>query len=233
MASLLDRLASGELEEEPRRQVLAWLEEDPRRWRLCGLALLEAQTWSQTLGLWAVDGRSQTDGKRVMSTAGVEKYSVLSTQYPESQPGRRILALGAAALSACLLVSFSLGFGLRGLMSATASVQKPTPSAPSTLRQSRSNELSEPVLASFTVQSGAGLESASQIHVPVVRGESQAPHDAGSFKELSDYERQQWERRGYKLSRERRYLFAKLPDGQQVVVPVDQILVNHVPPKVY
>ena len=47
MNGQLDRLVSGELDEQDRGPVIAWLEEDPRRWRLCGLLFLESQTWSQ------------------------------------------------------------------------------------------------------------------------------------------------------------------------------------------
>src|SRR5262245_58950532 len=47
--SLVDRLVCGELDETARGRVLAWLEEEPARWRVCGLAFLEAQTWSQAL----------------------------------------------------------------------------------------------------------------------------------------------------------------------------------------
>jgi len=39
----------------------------------------------------------------------------------------------------------------------------------------------------------------------------------------------QWERRGYKVSLERRYLFARLPDGQQVAVPIEHVHVNPIP----
>src|SRR5262245_14369412 len=52
MAPLVDRLVCGELDEPARGRLLAWLEEDARRWRLCGLAFLEAQAWSKTLGEW-------------------------------------------------------------------------------------------------------------------------------------------------------------------------------------
>src|SRR5258707_481533 len=52
LPGLLDRLVCGELDELPRGRLLEWLDEDPLRWRACGLAFLEAQTWSQALGQW-------------------------------------------------------------------------------------------------------------------------------------------------------------------------------------
>ena len=51
----------------------------------------------------------------------------------------------------------------------------------------------------------------------------------GYIHEECDMALKALERRGYKVSFERRYLFARLPDGQQVVVPVEQLHVNAIP----
>src|SRR5687767_11938198 len=45
MQAQLDRLVAGELSENDRRSLLAWLDEDAGRWRMCALAFLEAQVW--------------------------------------------------------------------------------------------------------------------------------------------------------------------------------------------
>ena len=52
MAAQLERLVAGELDEPSRGAVVAWLDKEPRRWRLCGLSFLEAQTWSAALAEW-------------------------------------------------------------------------------------------------------------------------------------------------------------------------------------
>lgn len=198
MAGLLDRLACGELEEASRRELIAWLEKDPLRWRLCGLAFLEAQSWSQTL----------MERKDVPPQSA--KYSVLSTQYRASS---RRWAL-AATLAAGVLLSFSLGFSLGGSFSPPIVKKSPGPS-------------SEPTMATLAVHSSE--DTTSQVQIPVVPG----PLAAEASMAVPDYVRHKWERAGYQLSVERRYLFAKLSDGQQVVVPVEQIVVNQVSPQVY
>jgi hypothetical protein len=55
------------------------------------------------------------------------------------------------------------------------------------------------------------------------------PDTAASEPEssISDYERKQWERRGYELVEENRYLPAKMPDGRPVMVPVKKIRVKY------
>jgi hypothetical protein len=49
---------------------------------------------------------------------------------------------------------------------------------------------------------------------------------------ISEYDRQKWERRGYQLSKEKRFLPAELPDGKKVVVPVEQVKASYVGSKV-
>lgn len=219
MAGLLDRLVCGELEEAARRQLLAWLEEDHGRWRLCGLAFLEAQTWSQVLGAWPADGSLER------RSPIRHEHSVLSTQYPNGRRRRRFAAAFGAALAACVLVAFGLGFALHAAISAPGLASEPSqPPAAEPGRRSGT------VLAAFNVQSSPGLPEAPQVHIPVAPS---SPLGESRIEEIPDYVRRQWERQGYQLSLQRRYLFAKLPDGQQVVVPVEQILFNHVPPQVY
>jgi hypothetical protein len=62
---------------------------------------------------------------------------------------------------------------------------------------------------------------------------SETSQPAGRSAAIPEYVRRQWERRGYRLTVERRYVFANLPDGAQVVVPVDQVQLNRVASKVY
>jgi hypothetical protein len=40
---------------------------------------------------------------------------------------------------------------------------------------------------------------------------------------ISDYERRMWERRGFEVIEELRYLPARLPDGRVVMVPVNKV----------
>jgi hypothetical protein len=89
----------------------------------------------------------------------------------------------------------------------------------------------EPVLAALDVRTGDGFGSTAPIRIPVMPVGVEGGHaqPARYATEIPEYVRQQWERRGYKVSLERRFLFARLPDGQQVAVPVDQVHVNPIP----
>jgi len=69
------------------------------------------------------------------------------------------------------------------------------------------------------------------IRIPVMPAGSESGDELTARRpvQIPEYVRQQWERRGYKVFLERRYVFARLPDGQQVAVPVAQLHVNPVP----
>jgi hypothetical protein len=88
-----------------------------------------------------------------------------------------------------------------------------------------------PILAAFDMQAGGQFGARTPIRIPVVPTLADTARDggAGPPAEIPEYVRQQWERRGYKVSLERRYVFARLPDGQRVVVPVEQLHLNPVP----
>src|SRR5687767_14049160 len=85
MQAQLDRLASGDLAENERRSLLAWLDEDASRWRGCALAFLEAQTWEAAAGWPAAAAASPP---RTQSEP-VSRHS--------RAPWRQILSLAVAA----------------------------------------------------------------------------------------------------------------------------------------
>jgi len=218
---LLDRLVCGELDETARGRVVEWLEADPVRWRLCGLAFLEAQVWSQALADWP--------GASAGRAPAVEQLSVPE----ESRRRHPAMRLVLAGLALCIV--FGLGLAMRDIVvPRQMPVEQPIArQGPPVLEDQVSNggtpdALSgkEPVLAALDVQSGSRLGSTTPIRIPVVPADPDLSLDVRHTAEIPDYVRQQWERRGYKVSFERRYLFARLPDGRQIVVPVEQLIVN-------
>src|SRR5262245_14442224 len=150
--SLLDRLVCGELDEMARGHVLDWLEQDPARWRVCGLAFLEAQTWSQALGDACVGTISpvlpaSAIASHGSSTAGTGRRAIV----------RRILT------AAALFVAFGLGLALRDVVLASRPPAE-RPVAGNTSRDEQSPNSkgdnhrdaggTKPVLASLDVQAG-------------------------------------------------------------------------------
>ena len=205
MTNRLERLACGELDEAARQPLIDWLEHDPRRWRLCGLAFLEAQAWSSALG--------EVDQESAPRPVMREKLP------PESRP-RQIRIARSAALAVSLAIAFALGWSMRPLNSlAVGSGEAHVAGAPAT----------DAVLATLSVQ---GAASPATLQIPVVPSDSELSPKS-PVERVPDYVRQQWERRGYRLTAERRYLFAKLPSGQQVVVPIDRLVANPLPATVY
>jgi hypothetical protein len=232
LPSLLDRLVCGELDETARRHLLAWLEAEPPRWRLCGLAFLEAQAWSHAFGELP---RSDHDHLRdtVQPT-----HCPTSKTVPRQRGTRAFHTLGLVALS----VAFGLGLAVRDVImpqspprelhvSARAAPQLSSQQSTSGDRAANGGGLdtpsrAEPVLAALELNSEAGFDDTSPIHIPVMPASANSVQGSPQTAEIPDYVRQQWERRGYKISFERRYLFARLPDGQQVVVPVEELDLN-------
>jgi hypothetical protein len=223
MPSLLDSLVCDELDETARGRVVTWLEEDPVRWRQCGLAFLEAQAWSQALADWP-----RTSAGRG-PTPAVEQLSVPEESRRRRPALRRILA----GLALC--IAFGLGLAMRDVVvPRRPTVEQPVArQVPRAVHDQVSNGGTpgaisgpEPVLAAFDVQSGSRSGPTAPIRIPVVPAGSGLSQDAPHATEIPDYLRKQWERRGYKVSFERRYLFARLPDGRQIVVPVEQLNVN-------
>ncbi len=216
MISRLERLACGELDQADRQRVLAWLEEDPRRWRICGLAFMEAQSWSEALSGWP--GLPGTPGKPCRQ---------VSVATPKSL-GRPLAVLVSAA---CLLVAFSLGVAWRDIAGQVSTPQQPGTNAVEGHRENAARS-GQPMLASLTVRQGSAFGPASSIQIPVTPHGPAAERDPSALDEIPEYVRSQWERRGFRLTAERRYLFAHLSNGQPIVVPVDQVLVHSMPQKV-
>jgi hypothetical protein len=206
MIARLERLAVGELDEADRAGVVAWLEEDPRRWRLCGLAFLEAQVCGEALVGWS-------------PAVGAGNCRQLRPNQSKRSSRRLIATLVSAA---SLLIAFGLGIAAREMAGRELGSG-----------DERVATENQPVLASLTVQQDSAFGPAGAIQIPVVPRDASVDRDRAVVEKIPEYVREQWERRGFELTAERRYLFARLADGQQVVVPVDQVLVHSVPQKVY
>ncbi len=251
LSRLIDGLVCGDLDEEARGRVLAWLDEDPPRWRLCGLAFLEAQTWSQTLGPWPAGAPVRETPLQSMLAGASPRPSGGDVAETRSEPAvlrgpknlrqpaaRRVLA------AAAWLAAFGFGLVAREAVvprdasrdrliadNGAAATGAPATGAPATGGLPDNAAENEPVLAALDVRTGDGFGPTAPIRIPVVPAAGRPGHaqEIRSETEIPEYVRQQWERRGYKVSFERRFLFAQLPDGQQVAVPVDQVHVNPIP----
>ena len=213
VSAQIDRLVSGDLPEPDRRSLLAWLDEEPTRWRACALAFLEAQTWEQATGregeasTWEgeapAEPRVQGSGFRVQR----DGWNVgISWAHWLAIAGLLLVAFGAGAAAAWSWVPVPEPFP-----------QFAQPQSPPPLR------LSGPQLATVSVRTNLDPRFQAKLTLPV-EPETDTSELASS---ISEYDRKQWERRGYDLIEETRYLPAKMPDGRPVMVPVKKVRLKY------
>ncbi|MBC7855138.1 MAG: hypothetical protein IAF94_17035 [Pirellulaceae bacterium] len=208
----LDRLACGELDELTRTNLFAWLDAEPLRWRGCALACLEAQTWNESLG-------QLSTGHNLVQEPHAE---LVGLGAPRSVPASPVSIL--ATMAALLLVAFGLGAFARGWMDSQSDAIVTGSQQPAKV------ESTGPLMATVSLTPGLGSSISGKLQIPVAARNSAAESLAPS--NISEYDRQKWERRGYQLIKERRFLPAELPSGQKVVVPVEQVKASYIGSKV-
>jgi hypothetical protein len=211
MQARIDRLVADELPEEERHNLLVWLDEDPGRWRLCALAFLEAQTWEAATAAWP-------EGQGAAAEIVSSKNCVAPQHVPVAAAPRSV-SFSSMAIAGALALMFATGV----VSGRFWSVREPTqPQAgPPASKLAKNSTVSEtaPLLATVSVRTNLDPQVPAQLQVPVV------PVTAAAIQvpAFSEYERMQWERRGFELNEERRYLPARLPDGREIIVPIKKI----------
>lgn len=211
MQSLIDALVCGELDDGDRRQLLAWLDSDAARWRACGLAFLEAQMWEEALnaegpafGVQRLEGYQRREAARAMRPAG---------------GGRWLTPLAVVAAS---IAAFACGLVCHEFWRPRR--ESSPPIARPELPPRPAQQSSGPLVASVPVKGGP-LGEIATLHFPVRTVDSRNVPAASAVPE---HVRKLWERRGYELVEERRYLPARLPDGRSVMVPVNEVKMKFV-----
>jgi hypothetical protein len=213
----IDRLVAGDLPEHERRSLLVWLDEDVGRWRACAIAFLEAQVWEAAAAAAPTPIRSVSEGFRTQARSASEgqprgTFSPIH-QYRAGLPYALTLAASIAIAFALGVISDRLSINpdsrvLPQLARHELPIEKPSPSA-----------LAQPLVATVDVPTNLDPGISAQLQLRLT---SLAASDA-SEPSISDYDRKQWERRGFELIEERRYLPAHLPDGRQITVPVKKV----------
>ena len=221
MQQRIDALVCGELESEQRRELLAWLDADAARWRACGLAFLEAQIWCEALEEEGSGVRGQESGVRSQGSAIQCRTSRPEGQVAaaEVQGGRRPWLAPLLVLAASL-AAFICGLAVQEVRHhRSESTRIAGADAPNS-----SPDSAAPLVATVPVKGGALGPLSATLQIPV-RPAGTSSDVASSVPESL---RRHWERRGYELVEERRYLPAKLPDGRQVMVPVNEVKMKFV-----
>ncbi len=213
LTAQIDRLVAGELPEHDRRSLLAWLDEEPTRWRACALTFLEAQAWEA-----AAEGsgfRVQETGDRRQGTEDREQTGKSLTHHSPlttHSPPRHWLAIAGAAL-----LAFAAGLASARQWPALS----PTHVNVAQPEQAETASPAKPLLATVSVPTNLDPRLTAQLTLPVA-----AADEVPRSEPIPEYVRKQWERRGFELQEETRYLPAKLADGRTVMVPVTKVVLK-------
>jgi hypothetical protein len=205
-AASIDRLAAGELDDAVRRDLFAWLDREPSRWRRCALALLEARELEEALGAWHAETPTPAAPLTPARTAPIARASTLFT------------------LAASILVAFSLGVLARGFFAAPAPAIVAAEGSADDRTQPRTDKR-EPLDA---LPKGPQPESDQRPTAVAL-----APASARQSDLIPPYIRSQLERRGYQVSSRSARLPVVLPDGRRTMVPVDELQLNYVGQRTY
>ena len=209
----LDALVAGDLPDDERRELLAWLDADAKRWRNCGLAFLEAQLWRESL--------EEGSAFRVQGSGVEERKHALSSATRQGTPRSWIAPLVFLTAG---IAAFVCGLFVQDWRQGRAARDQPIAAAPRP-----ANDVPLPqadlLVASVPVRNGPLGDIAATLQIPV-RPVDAAATDVGSS--VPQHVRKEWERRGYQLVEQRRYLPARLPDGRQVMVPVNEVKMKFV-----
>lgn len=132
MGNLIDRLVCSEIDDAARGRLIAWLEAEPTRWRLCGLAFLEAQMWQEAFRedvsvapsfqpANVVEGLTGTFQNlpqfRLRVSRDQNEADPQLAELTNDQRSRRTWPTmrGFSAVAAAVLVAFSLGLSVGSL----------------------------------------------------------------------------------------------------------------------
>ena len=207
----LDRLAADELSAPARRELFAWLDREPSRWRSCALALLETAELQRALG-----------------ELTLEASAAVAQSHPPSPPtpfrgrrngnSRKRWSRWLASV-ACLAIAFAAGAAVENRRNPSDREIAQTP------KQQHAGEVSVADDSSERSQTGGSTEVAPDSEAQSSGG---APliadaRGSGDLREpIPPYVRSQLERQGYRIDSRHGVVSLSLPDGRSVKVPADR-----------
>ena len=230
-----DRLVDGQLPPGEYRALLASLDDEPGGWRRCALAILEAQALRAARGAWREKKTAVSVAKDIAA--------------PADALGRRPLgwARMVLAMAACFLVAFGLGMLLRSQWPAAGSqdgfVAEENSGNPGTEQENPQDQppggnhytilhnepdvgtdISQQPLRNVTLVVGDDEAQAERFELPVVYyGDVGDEYFNTEHSAMTDEMREMLRQSGHRLRRTQRMVPLRMDDGQQVVVPVEEL----------
>ena len=212
----IDLLVTGELDEQARNSLIEWMEEEPSRWRTCGLAFLEAQLWRECM-------RANEPIEMIKTPEMQEvQLSMNSTQVHPRWKGTSGLHPWLA-IAASILTAFGLGWWT----GSPFAVQTPDHGDKFTITKPADESQSTGVTKPSRNEDALESTTNEPVRPALASVEKNGLMDFDRSK-ISNYERQLLARRGIELSMERSYVSARGPDGSLLAVPVDRMVAKRV-----
>lgn len=217
-----DRLVDGQLNPAEYRHLLGLLDERPTLWRRCALAFLEAQAWQRDLAEFAVPTEP-------LAAHSAERPKPVAGEHIESAPsaGLRLLF----ALAAAVVAAFALGHWSASLWPTAQGEPPVAHSVPPRLELPGAGDASPPITRAANLRENLTLtvpgengQQSRDVEVPLVAmEEATGPWLNEQGSAIPADVLQTFRRLGHQVKQEREFVAVSLPDGRQVVVPVDRL----------
>ena len=238
----LDRMVDGELTDEEQRMLLSRLEASPENWKRLALAYVEAQMWQTTFR------QTVPDAGAVPAPASTIVDAQSQTADTHGQRVRKLASVLTSVTVAVLLVSVGFGLGswlndrdrtfgeghIAGVDQSESGLEVADPEAAPTFETVVVNdepapepETVNPSVVQFVVHDGRSDE-AQFVNVPF-HDDSVPLDEVFNVSETSVPEnvREVLQQTGHEIVEEQGFLPVALPDGRQVVFPVNQVRVRN------
>lgn len=250
---LLDLLVDNELSEAERRDLLGQCESQPDGWRACALAFLEAQDWSNTLGvsrpMQPLDVQPPRRAANPTDAAGTAPEQPTGPREAEpatrpasvSRPARFwsvSSAIGGLAMAASLLLAFGVGMWMNPVGGWVSPLKHDFVVGPANTERGGSAGPAARAAVGRSPQTArlvvGGSTGGNEVQVPIIEGDGL---DDDWWRRqpaaLPADVRRAFERMGHQVRERRQLLPFELEDGRRIMVPVDQIDVQPTDEQLY
>jgi hypothetical protein len=217
---VFDKLVDGELNEAERRELLSGLDEQPGGWRRCALAFLESQCWHKALPAYA--SYRQEEAPHQSELKPVAQVATKRTRWWQSAPG------AVSAMAASFLLALGLVFWARHPgVGPEVGGQTGVPIARSDVAPQTQQRADTPHSRIVTVSEGP--QPGDSFNVRATEHDNIDPRWAQAAPSpIPDNVLQALKRTGHRVDGHRELMRVALPDGRNLLVPVDQVEVRYV-----
>ena len=226
-----ERLVDGELSGKEYQELLTSCEEDPRRWRRCALAFLEAQAWGREFrGLEKdISGYSYNDTESCVRTAGQAGSGTQTlvdnrVSLPPVSLGQKRL-VRSLTLAACLLIAFFLGFLLP---KNSDPIEVASPEIQPNVESFAEELPAQDSLSYITlVIDGPAGSPQQRFQLPVIQTDESIDQLLSSqSSSIPPALLSVLKNLGHEVHREREFLPVTLEDGRNIIVPVENLRIR-------